>query len=155
MFLDFFVIFYLLIIGKQYYKYVCVEGVICDGVNVVSYLYVLQVYGWVVLIVKDVLVQQLFKEDFFKFNVNVVCFFFVDLSIMKVFLGFLGYLCKIYRKRSKISINRFFFIESDEYKFERSISNEDIFSSFKNDVDNYENKVVFSDVKFLISINYV
>lgn len=85
----------------------------------------------------------------------MVCFFRVDLRIMKVFLGFLGYLCKIYRKRSKISINRFFFIESDEYKFERSISNEDIFSSFKNDVDNYENKVVFLDVKFLISINYV
>ena len=51
---------------------------------------------------------------------------------MKVLLGLLGYSCKIHRKRSKSSINRLSFTETDEHKFERSISNEDKFSSLKN-----------------------
>ena len=54
---------------------------------------------------------------------------------MKVLLGLLGYSCKIHRKRSKNSINRLSFTESDEHKFERSFSNEDTFSSLENDTD--------------------
>lgn len=52
---DIFVTSYLLITGKQHNKHACVEGVICDGVNVASHLHELQAYGWAVLIVKDVL----------------------------------------------------------------------------------------------------
>lgn len=52
---DIFVTSYLLITGKQHHKHACVEGVICDGVNVASHLHALQAYGWAVLIVKDVL----------------------------------------------------------------------------------------------------
>lgn len=74
---------------------------------------------------------------------------------MKVLLGLLGYSCKIHRKRSKTSINRLSFTESDEHKFERSISNEDTFSSLKNDADNYENKAVSSDAKPSTSTNHV
>lgn len=54
---------------------------------------------------------------------------------MKVLLGLLGYSCKIHRKRSKSSINRLSFTETIEHKFERSISNEDTFSSRKNETD--------------------
>lgn len=86
----------------------------------------------------------------------MVCFFPADPSIMKVLLGLLGYSCKIHRKRSKTSINRLSFTESDEHKFERSISNEDTFSSLKNDADNYENKAaVSSDAKPSTSTNHV
>lgn len=85
--------------------------------------------------------------------VNVVCsicfiifFFFSDPRIMKVLLGLLGYSCKIHRKRSKSSINRLSFTESDEHKFERSISNEDTFSSLQNNTDN-ANKAISSDTE--------
>lgn len=74
-------------------------------------------------------------------------FFSADPRIMKVLLGLLGYSCKIHRKRSKTSINRLSFTESDENKFERSISNEDTFSSLRNDTDNYANKAVSSDAE--------
>ena len=66
---------------------------------------------------------------------------------MKVLLGLLGYSCKIHRKRSKSSINRLSFTESDEHKFERSISNEDTFSSLKDDTDNRASKVASSDTE--------
>lgn len=65
---------------------------------------------------------------------------------MKVLLGLLGYSCKIHRKRSKSSINRLSFTESDEHKFERSISNEDTFSSLQNNTDN-ANKAISSDAE--------
>ena len=44
---------------------------------------------------------------------------------MKVLLGLLGYSCKIHRKRSKSSLNRFSFSENDEHRFERSFSIEE------------------------------
>ena len=50
---------------------------------------------------------------------------YADPRIMKVLLGLLGYSCKIHRKRSKTSCNRFSFSESDEHRFERSLSNEE------------------------------
>lgn len=78
-----------------------------------------------------------------------------DPRIMKVLLGLLGYSCKIHRKRSKNSINRLSFTESDEHKFERSISNEDTFSSLKNDTDNYANKSVSSGAEPSTSTNCV
>ena len=82
-------------------------------------------------------------------------FFSADPRIMKVLLGLLGYSCKIHRKRSKTSINRLSFTESDENKFERSISNEDTFSSLKIDTDNYANKAVSSDAEPSTSTNRV
>ena len=82
-------------------------------------------------------------------------FFSADPRIMKVLLGLLGYSCKIHRKRSKTSINRLSFTESDEHKFERSISNEDTFSSLKNDIDNYANKAVSLDAEPSTSTNCV
>ena len=82
-------------------------------------------------------------------------FFSADPRIMKVLLGLLGYSCKIHRKRSKTSINRLSFTESDENKFERSISNEDTFSSLRNDTDNYANKAVSSDAEPSTSTNRV
>lgn len=78
-----------------------------------------------------------------------------DPRIMKVLLGLLGYSCKIHRKRSKTSINRLSFTESNEQKFERSISNEDTFSSLKNDTDNYANKAISSDAEPSTSTNHV
>ena len=82
-------------------------------------------------------------------------FFSADPRIMKVLLGLLGYSCKIHRKRSKTSINRLSFTESDEHKFERSISNEDTFSSLKNDADNFANKAVSLDAEPSTSTNHV
>ena len=73
---------------------------------------------------------------------------------MKVLLGLLGYSCKIHRKRSKSSINRLSFTESDEHKFEKSISNEDTFSSLKNDTE-IANKAVSSDAEPSTSTNCV
>lgn len=73
---------------------------------------------------------------------------------MKVFLGFLGYFCKIYRKRSKSSLNRFFFIEIMENKFERSFSKEE--SIEENEKNNVEKiKVIDVDLEFLIDKVYV
>ncbi|KAJ7390957.1 hypothetical protein OS493_020977 [Desmophyllum pertusum] len=45
-----------------------------------------------------------------------------------------GYSCKIHRKRSKSSINRLSFTESDEHKLERSFINED--STLDNNTNN-------------------
>ncbi|KAM7431183.1 Protein saal1 [Porites harrisoni] len=45
--------------------------------------------------------------------------------IMKVLLGLLGYSCKIHRKRSKSSLNRFSFSENEEKRLERSLSHEE------------------------------
>ena len=84
-----------------------------------------------------------------------VFFSTADPRIMKVLLGLLGYSCKIHRKRSKSSINRLSFTESDEHKFERNISNEDTFNSLKNDTDNYANKAVSSDTEPSTSTNCV
>lgn len=44
---------------------------------------------------------------------------------MKVLLGLLGYSCKIHRKRSKSSLNRFSFSENEENRLERSLSREE------------------------------
>jgi len=74
---------------------------------------------------------------------------------MKVLLGLLGYSCKIHRKRSKSSINRLSFTESDEHKFERSISNEDTFSGLKNDTDNNAISAASSDAEPSTSTNCV
>lgn len=73
---------------------------------------------------------------------------------MKVFLGFLGYFCKIYCKRSKSSLNRFFFTEIMENKFERSFSKEE--SIEENEKNNVEKiKVIDVDLEFLIDKVYV
>lgn len=97
-----------------------------------------------------------FSSHLRRILVNVVhSFFSADPRIMKVLLGLLGYSCKIHRKRSKNSINRLSFTESDEHKFERSISNEDTFSSLKNDTDNYANKSVSSGAEPSTSTNCV
>lgn len=63
---------------------------------------------------------------------------------MKVLLGLLGYSCKIHRKRSKSSINRLSFMESDEHKLERSFSNEN--STLENNTNN-ANKIHASDAE--------
>ena len=44
---------------------------------------------------------------------------------MKVLLGLLGYSCKIHRKRSKSSLNRFSFSENEENRLDRSLSHEE------------------------------
>ena len=54
-----------------------------------------------------------------------ILFYFVDPRIMKVLLGLLGYSCKIHRKKSKSSLTRFSFSETDEHRFERSFSDEE------------------------------
>lgn len=58
---------------------------------------------------------------------------------MKVLLGLLGYSCKIHRKRSKSSLNRFSFSESDEHRFERSFSNEE--HKLGNDAENAHSEI--------------
>ena len=83
-----------------------------------------------------------------------ILFFSADPRIMKVLLGLLGYSCKIHRKRSKNSINRLSFTESDEHKFERSFSNEDTFSSLENDTD-VAIKAVSSDAEPSTSTNCI
>lgn len=76
---------------------------------------------------------------FCKFVLTFCC---ADPRIVKVLLGLLGYSCKIHRKRSKSSLNRLSFTETDEHKFERSLSNED--STVENEKDN-TNKLQSTD----------
>ena len=58
-------------------------------------------------------------------------------------LGLLGYSCKIHRKRSKTSCNRFSFSESDEHRIERSFSNEE--NKLGNDAENDHSKINSSE----------
>ena len=58
---------------------------------------------------------------------------------MKVLLGLLGYSCKIHRKRSKSSLNRLSFTETDEHRFERGFSSEE--KTLENDIGNAHSKV--------------
>lgn len=71
--------------------------------------------------------------------VNLVNLKFADPRIMKVLLGLLGYSCKIHRKRSKSSLNRFSFSESDEHRVERSFSSEE--HKLGNDAENAHSKI--------------